>query len=152
MELHRLRASQVSAAQPLNIIYHRRQKLSNGFLVVLIVYAFLFVVILFILKYLSLYSIDFFGVNDILSNTIVLKMIPEKPELQEIRTIKIQSEIDESVHEYTHHAIEVFKEYGRYKVLDILHTNRVMWLEDYLDNICKVNHCSRDQLRYFWVL
>ena len=54
MELHRLRASQVSAAQPLNIIYHRRQKLSNGFLVVLIVYAFLFVVILFVLKYLSL--------------------------------------------------------------------------------------------------
>ena len=39
MELHRLRASQVSAAQPLNIIYHRRQKLSNGFLVVVVVYA-----------------------------------------------------------------------------------------------------------------
>ena len=54
MELHRLRASQVSAAQPLNIIYHRRQKLSNGFLVVLIVYAFLLVVILFILKYTTL--------------------------------------------------------------------------------------------------
>ena len=61
MELHRLRASQVSAAQPLNIIYHRRQKLSNGFLVVLIVYAFFLVVILFILKYLSLYSIAFSG-------------------------------------------------------------------------------------------
>ena len=53
MELHRLRASQVSAAQPLSIIYHPRQKLSNGFLVVLIVYAFLFVVILFVLKYLG---------------------------------------------------------------------------------------------------
>ncbi len=50
MELHRLRATQVSAAQPLNIIYHRRQKLSNGFLVVLIVYAFLFVVILFVIN------------------------------------------------------------------------------------------------------
>lgn len=50
MELHRLRASQVSAAQPLNIIYHRRQMLSNGFLVVLIVYAFVFVVILFVLN------------------------------------------------------------------------------------------------------
>ena len=39
MELHRLRASQVSAAQPLNVIYHRKQKLSNGFLVVVLVYA-----------------------------------------------------------------------------------------------------------------
>lgn len=39
MELHRLRASQVSAAQPLKIIYHRKQKLSNEFLVVVLVYA-----------------------------------------------------------------------------------------------------------------
>ena len=28
-----------NAAQPLNIIYHRKQKLSNGFLVVVVVYA-----------------------------------------------------------------------------------------------------------------
>lgn len=39
MELHRLRASQASAAQPLKIIYHRKQKLSNEFLVVVLVYA-----------------------------------------------------------------------------------------------------------------
>ena len=39
MELHRLRASQVSAAQPLKIIYHRKRRLSNGFLVVIVVYA-----------------------------------------------------------------------------------------------------------------
>lgn len=39
MELHRLRASQVSAAQPLKIIYYRKQKLSNEFLVVVLVYA-----------------------------------------------------------------------------------------------------------------
>ncbi len=56
-----LRASRVSAAQPLKIIYHRKRVLSNEFLVVLIVYAFLFGVILFVLKYLSLYSIAFSG-------------------------------------------------------------------------------------------
>ena len=50
MELHRLRASQVSAAQPLNIIYHRRQKLSNGFLVVVLVYASQINIILIVLK------------------------------------------------------------------------------------------------------
>ena len=46
MELHRLRASQVSAAQPLKIIYHRKQRLSNGFLVVIVVYALQFNIIL----------------------------------------------------------------------------------------------------------
>ncbi len=59
MELHRLRASQVSAAQPLNIIYHRRQMLSNGFLVVLIVYALVICVIRIkkkIADYFSLYT------------------------------------------------------------------------------------------------
>ena len=50
MKLHRLRASQVSAAQPLNIIYHRRQKLSNGFLVVVLVYASQINIILIVLK------------------------------------------------------------------------------------------------------
>lgn len=50
MELHRLRASQVSAAQPLNIIYHRKQKLSNGFLVVVLVYASQINIILIVLK------------------------------------------------------------------------------------------------------
>ena len=50
MELHRLRASQVSAAQPLKLIYHRKQKLSNGFLVVVVVYASQINVILIVLK------------------------------------------------------------------------------------------------------
>lgn len=50
MELHRLRASQVSAAQPLKIIYHRKQKLSNGFLVVVVVYASQINIILIVLK------------------------------------------------------------------------------------------------------
>ena len=50
MELHRLRASQVSAAQPLNVIYHRKQKLSNGFLVVVLVYASQINIILIVLK------------------------------------------------------------------------------------------------------
>lgn len=49
MELHRLRASQVSAAQPLKIIYHRKQKLSNGFLVVVVVYASQINIILIVL-------------------------------------------------------------------------------------------------------
>ena len=38
MELHRPRASQVSAAQPLKEIYHQRLRLSNGILVVKVVY------------------------------------------------------------------------------------------------------------------
>ena len=50
MELHRLRASQVSAAQPLRIIYHRKQKLSNGLLVVVLVYASQIYIILIVLK------------------------------------------------------------------------------------------------------
>ena len=38
MELHRLRASQVSAAQPLKIMYHQSLGLSNGSLVVVVFY------------------------------------------------------------------------------------------------------------------
>lgn len=48
MELHRLRASQVSAAQPLKIIYHSKQVLSNEILVVIVVYAIKFVIIPFV--------------------------------------------------------------------------------------------------------
>lgn len=51
MELHRLRASQVSAAQPLKIIYHSKQVLSNEILVVIVVYAIEFVIISFVLKF-----------------------------------------------------------------------------------------------------
>ena len=86
--------------------------------------------------------------NDILSNTIVLKMRPELPEIQDFRMIKVYSEIDDEIYEYTHHAIEIFKEHGRYKVFDVLHTDKVVWLEDYLDGICRANDCPREQLRY----
>lgn len=86
--------------------------------------------------------------NNLLSNTIVLKMRPESPEIQELRNIKIHSEIDGVDYEYTHHAIEVFKENGKYKVLDILHRNKIVWLENFLDEICETNHCPREQLRY----
>lgn len=86
--------------------------------------------------------------NGILSNTIVLKMRPESANAQEIRTIKIHSESYNVDFEYTHHAIEVFKEHGKYKVLDILHTDKVVFLEEYLDDVCKANDCQRNQLRY----
>ena len=86
--------------------------------------------------------------NGILSNTIVLKMRPESPEIQELRTIKIKNELDGSVKEYSHHAIEIFKEHGKYKVLDILHNDKAVWLEEYLDDVCGVNNCKREQLRY----
>lgn len=39
-----------NAAQPLKIIYHRKQKLSNGFLVVVLVYASQINIILIVLK------------------------------------------------------------------------------------------------------
>ena len=39
-----------NAAQPLKIIYHRKQKLSNGFLVVVVVYASQINIILIVLK------------------------------------------------------------------------------------------------------
>ena len=86
--------------------------------------------------------------NGILSNTIVFKMRPESPEIHELRPIKIQSELEQEVKEYSHHAVEIFKEHGKYKVFDILHSDRVVWLEDYLDDVCGVNNCKREQLRY----
>lgn len=86
--------------------------------------------------------------NAILSNTIVLKMRPDTSNSKEMKTIKIHSDIDDTDYEYSHHVIEIFKEHGKYKVFDILHSDRVSWLEPYLDNICAVNHCSRQQLRY----
>ena len=66
MELHRLRASQVSVAQPLQIIYHWYLAMSNSiFLVALIVYAFLCVIFLFCsflaFSHFSLYSSAFSG-------------------------------------------------------------------------------------------
>ena len=86
--------------------------------------------------------------NRILSNTIVLKMRPESPDIHELRTIKIKNELTQSVAEYSHHAIEIFKEHGKYKVLDILHNDRAIWLEQYLDDVCMANNCKREQLRY----
>ena len=86
--------------------------------------------------------------NNILSNTIVLKMRPKSPDVQDVPSIYIHNELENRDYEYTHHAIEIFKEYGRYKVFDILHSDRIMWLEDYLDNVCSTNSCSRVQLRY----
>ena len=62
--------------------------------------------------------------------------------------IKVYSDISGDIKEYSHHAIEIFKEHGKYKVLDILHSDKVVWLETYLDELCKVNHCQRGQLRY----
>lgn len=86
--------------------------------------------------------------NGILSNTIVLKMRPESPDIHEIRTIKIYSELEDTEHEYNCHAIEIFKEHGKYKVFDILNSDRTVWLESYLDNVCSTNKCPREQLRY----
>lgn len=90
----------------------------------------------------------YYSENGIYSNTIVLKMRPESPDIQEFRSIKIYSELDEKEYEYTHHAIEIYKEAGKYKVFDILHRNRTVWLEDYLDEVCQTNQCPRNQLRY----
>lgn len=86
--------------------------------------------------------------NGILSNTIVLKMRPKSPEIQEFKTIKVRSDITGNINDYSHHVIEIFKEHGRYKVLDILHSDKTVWLETYLDELCKVNNCKRGQLRY----
>lgn len=86
--------------------------------------------------------------NNIFSNTIVLKMRPKSPESQELPTIKIHSEIENVDYEYTHHAIEIFKEHGKYKVFDVLHSDKVIWLDNYLDAVCSTNHCPREQLRY----
>ncbi len=86
--------------------------------------------------------------NGMLSNTIVLKMRPKSPNSQKIKAIKIHSELKKSDQEYSYHAIEVFKEHGKYKVFDILHSDRSVWLESYLDNVCITNRCPRQQLRY----
>lgn len=47
-----LRASQVSVAQPLNMMYHRKPKLSNEFLVVVVVYVLKINIILIALLYI----------------------------------------------------------------------------------------------------
>ena len=86
--------------------------------------------------------------NGIPSNTIVLKMRPEIPESKELRTIKIWNEQEQAVKEYFHHAIEIFKENGRYKVWDVLHSDKTVWLETYLDEVCSMNKCERKHIRY----
>lgn len=86
--------------------------------------------------------------NGILSNTIVLKMRPESPDIQGFTTIKVYSDVVGEVKEYSYHAVEIFKEHGKYKVLDILHSDKIVWLETYLDELCKANNCERNQLRY----
>lgn len=86
--------------------------------------------------------------NRLPSNTIVLKMRPETPERKEMPEIRIHSELDGTDKSYTHHAIEIFKEDGKYKVFDILHRDKAVWLESYLDEVCRTNDCPRTQLRY----
>ncbi len=90
----------------------------------------------------------YYAENGILSNTIVLKMRPKSPEIKEFTTIKVYSDTENKIKIYTHHAIEIFKEHGKYKVLDILHSDKRVWLETYLDELCKVNNCDRSLLRY----
>lgn len=67
---------------------------------------------------------------------------------RKFRSIKIHSGLNGTDLEYTHHATEVFKEDGKYKVLDILHRNHTVWLESYLNDVCSTNCCPRKQLRY----
>ncbi len=86
--------------------------------------------------------------NGFFSNTIVLKMRPKYPESQEWNDIKIYSELDGRVYEDVYHVIEIFKENGRYKVFDILNRDKTIWLEEYLNETCRVNKCEREQLRY----
>lgn len=90
----------------------------------------------------------YYAENGIPSTTVVLKMRPTSPEIQEIVNLQVYSEIEKKDIVYTHHAIEIFKEHGRFKILDILHSDKVEWLETYLDKICAWNHCTRDRLRY----
>ena len=51
---------------------------------------------------------SYYAENGILSNTIVLKMRPESPEIREFTTIKVYSDISGDIKEYSHHAIEIF--------------------------------------------
>lgn len=90
----------------------------------------------------------YYAENGILSNTIVLKMRPPRPDINEIFSICIPSELDGNKHEYPFHAIEIFCEDGKYKVFDVLHRRKVLFLENYLDELCKANNCERERLRY----
>lgn len=91
---------------------------------------------------------SYYAENGILSNTIIFKMRPVSPEVQELTTIMVHSDIEDKDYEYSHHAVEIFKEHGKYKVLDILHSDCPVWLEAYLDKLCLANNCERNQLRY----
>lgn len=90
----------------------------------------------------------YYSENQICSNTIVLKMRPLSSDSKKLYPIKIYNELNNKNYEFYYHAIEIFKENGNYKVFDILHRNKAVELEQYLDNICKINHCQRTQLRY----
>lgn len=90
----------------------------------------------------------YYAENGFLSNTIVLKLRPERPEQNYIPLIKVHSSLDGKDYEYNHHAIEVFKENGKYKVHDVLHRDDRVWLEDYLDELCVINQCGRERLCY----
>jgi hypothetical protein len=90
----------------------------------------------------------YYAENGILSNTIVLKMRPESPEMQGFESFKVHSYIENEDKNYLYHVIEVFKEHGKYKVLDVLHRDESVWLETYLDELCKTNECKRNRLRY----
>ena len=58
--------------------------------------------------------------NGFLSNTIVLKMRPGSSEDRLLFPLRSTVSWMEQISIYSHHAIEVFQEHGRYKVLDVL--------------------------------
>lgn len=46
------------------------------------------------------------------------------------------------------HAVEVVYVHGKYKVLDVNHSDKTVWLETYLDTLCEINNISKEDLTY----
>ena len=82
--------------------------------------------------------------KNIMSNTIVFKLRPDDSKSELIRQIKSSEEAQASYF----HAVEIAVSHGKFKVLDVLNTDVNITLSNYLDNLCKVNNVSKDELRY----
>lgn len=85
--------------------------------------------------------------NGIKSNTLCLRRRMETEKGDYRLEIKVPDD-NGNIHSYTHHAVEVFFEHGKFKLIDALHSTEVVWLEAYLDELCKVNKCERSDLCY----
>ena len=85
--------------------------------------------------------------NNMYSNTVCFRRKMDVAN-DDVKLQLLVRDSEKNLHDYTHHAVEVYFNNDRFKVIDPLHYNEVIWLDRYLDMLCEANNCDRSGICY----